>query len=80
MWQETENALARDFSFKNFREAFTFIIQVAFEAEAQNHHPEWSNTWNKVSIRLTTHEAGNQITDRDRKLAASIDRIYSRYV
>ena len=76
MWKEENNALCRDFSFKDFSEAFAFMCRVAFEAEKMNHHPEWSNVYNKVSIRLSTHDAGNTVTERDRKLANKIDIIY----
>lgn len=61
--------------FRNFSEAFAFMTRVAFEAEKLNHHPWWSNVYNKVELRLTTHDAGNIITDKDRKLASRIDAI-----
>ena len=75
MWSEKENKLKKTFEFKNFSEAFAFMVRVAFLAEAQGHHPNWSNVYNKVTIELTTHEKGNQITEKDRKLAYSIDEI-----
>ena len=78
-WIENENKLRRDFKFEDFREAFTFMTAVAFEAEDMNHHPEWHNVYNRVTIALTTHDAGNTVTDKDRKLAAAIDRIFARY-
>jgi 4a-hydroxytetrahydrobiopterin dehydratase len=73
-WKEENNALHRTFEFKDFSEAFAFMTRVALAAEKMNHHPEWSNVWNKVSIKLNTHDAGNIITDKDRKLAAEIDK------
>ena len=75
MWTEENNRLRRTFVFKNFQEAFAFMTRVAFLAEAQNHHPNWSNVYNQVTIELTTHDAGNIITEKDRKLAQSIDQL-----
>jgi 4a-hydroxytetrahydrobiopterin dehydratase len=74
-WQEKENALYRSFEFKNFQEAFAFMTQVALLAEKQNHHPRWSNVYNKVEIWLNTHDAGDIVTDKDRKLANAIDAV-----
>ncbi|HRH38362.1 MAG TPA: 4a-hydroxytetrahydrobiopterin dehydratase [Flavobacteriales bacterium] len=74
-WTEQEGKLCRTFVFKDFGEAFAFMTRVALVAEKQNHHPEWTNVWNKVSIRLSTHDAGGSITDKDRKLAAAIDAL-----
>ncbi len=79
MWKETENQLTRTLTFKNFREAFTFMTEVAFIAESLNHHPSWSNTFNKVSFTLSTHDAGDKVTQKDRDLAAAIDQTASRY-
>lgn len=78
MWKENNNKLEATFVFKNFAQAFAFMTEVAFEAERQNHHPNWSNVWNKVTIHLTTHDAGNTITDKDKRLSESISEIYSR--
>jgi len=75
MWKEEDNKLKRDFEFKNFNEAFGFMTRVALIAEKMDHHPWWSNVYNKVSIELNTHDAGNTVTDRDRKLAAAIDKL-----
>jgi len=72
-WQEIENALQGEFEFKDFIEAFGFMTAVALIAEKHNHHPIWTNTYNKVTIRLTTHDAGNIITNKDRKLARAIN-------
>jgi 4a-hydroxytetrahydrobiopterin dehydratase len=75
MWTEENNRLKRTFVFKDFQEAFAFMTRVAFLAEAQNHHPNWSNVYNQVTIELTTHDAGNIVTEKDRKLAQSIDQL-----
>ena len=73
MWKEQNNQLVKEFEFKDFVEAFAFMTKVALLAEKHNHHPEWSNVYNKVEIRLSTHDSGNVITDKDRKLAAAIE-------
>lgn len=77
MWQETNNALYRKFTFKDFSEAFAFITRVAMIAEKMNHHPRWTNVWNTVELWLNTHDAGNIVTDKDRKLAEKIDGLLS---
>ena len=77
-WTFDENAIIRDFKFKTFIDAFSFMTAVAFEAEKLNHHPDWSNSYNKVNVTLTTHEASG-ITQRDFDLASSIDRIWKNY-
>lgn len=75
MWREIDNKLVREFRFKDFQEAFTFLTRVAFIAEKQNHHPAWFNVYNYVKIELSTHDAGDIITEKDRKLALAIDEI-----
>ncbi|SNS11823.1 4a-hydroxytetrahydrobiopterin dehydratase [Belliella buryatensis] len=75
MWKEEDNKLKRTFEFKDFQEAFAFMTRVAFLAEQQGHHPNWSNVYNTVAIELTTHDEGNIVTDKDRKLAKAIDAI-----
>lgn len=75
MWKEENNKLSRTFKFQDFSEAFAFMTRVALLAESQNHHPDWSNTWNKVHIDLSTHDAGNTVTDKDRNLAKAIDKL-----
>lgn len=77
MWQEINNALYKKFEFKNFSEAFAFMTRVAIEAEKMNHHPLWTNVWNKVEIWLSTHDAGDIVTDKDKKLADKIDALLS---
>jgi 4a-hydroxytetrahydrobiopterin dehydratase len=74
-WQEKNNRLTNTFQFKDFTEAFGFMTRVAIVAEKMNHHPTWTNTWNTVSFELSTHDAGNTITELDRKLAAAIDSL-----
>jgi 4a-hydroxytetrahydrobiopterin dehydratase len=74
-WKETDNRLTKTFKFKDFSEAFAFMTRVALIAEKMDHHPTWTNTWNTVSFELSTHDAGNKVTDRDRKLAEAIDRL-----
>lgn len=74
-WSEVDDGLEREFTFANFREAFAFMTRVAFIAEEHDHHPDWSNVYGTVRIRLTTHDAGNVVTDRDRAVAAAIDAI-----
>ncbi|MFC3880108.1 4a-hydroxytetrahydrobiopterin dehydratase [Algoriphagus namhaensis] len=75
MWKEENDKLKRTFKFQDFTEAFAFMTRVAFLAEAHAHHPNWSNVYNTVEIELTTHDAGNVVTEKDRKLAAAIDAI-----
>ncbi|RZS95796.1 4a-hydroxytetrahydrobiopterin dehydratase [Cecembia calidifontis] len=75
MWKEENNCLKKTFTFKDFQEAFAFMTRVAFLAEAHNHHPNWSNVYNTVHIELTTHDAGNVVTEKDRKLAEAIDKL-----
>jgi len=79
MWQKIENQLHVELTFKDFSEAFAFMTEVALVAEKQGHHPTWTNTWNKVKITLSTHDAGNVITNRDRELADAIEKIYQKY-
>jgi 4a-hydroxytetrahydrobiopterin dehydratase len=75
-WIEKDHALVKEFVFKDFSQAFAFMVRVAMVAEKMNHHPWWSNVYNKVEFRLQTHDAGNTVTERDTKLAAAIDKIY----
>ena len=75
MWEEKNNTLYRKFEFKDFSEAFAFMTRVALEAEKMDHHPDWSNAYNKVEISLSTHSAGSVVTEKDRKLAKKIDEL-----
>ena len=73
-WTFERDALAKNFQFKNFREAMSFMVRAAFEAEAMNHHPEWTNVYNRVAVRLNTHDAGGRVTARDVELAGRIEK------
>nr|WP_262886283.1 4a-hydroxytetrahydrobiopterin dehydratase [Sediminibacterium roseum] len=75
MWTEQNNKLYRKFTFKDFSEAFAFMTRVALAAEKMDHHPSWTNTWNTVEISLSTHDAGDVVTGKDRELAKKIDAI-----
>ena len=75
MWKEKNNTLYRKFEFKDFSEAFAFMTRVAMAAEKMDHHPLWTNVYNKVEVWLSTHDAGNIVTEKDRKLATVIDKI-----
>ncbi|MES2796908.1 MAG: 4a-hydroxytetrahydrobiopterin dehydratase [Bacteroidota bacterium] len=75
MWEEKENSLQKTFEFKDFSEAFAFMARVALLAEKANHHPWWSNVYNKVEIKLNTHDAGDIVTEKDSKLANQIDKL-----
>jgi 4a-hydroxytetrahydrobiopterin dehydratase len=74
-WDEADGRLRRELTFGNFSEAWAFMSRVALLAEKMNHHPNWSNVWNAVTIELTSHDAGNTVTDRDRQLAEAINAI-----
>ena len=75
MWQEKKDTLYQKFTFKDFSEAFAFMARVALAAEKMNHHPTWKNTYNTVEIWLSTHDAGDKVTEKDRKLAKEIDEL-----
>jgi len=75
MWKEEKKSLSKTFKFNDFVEAFGFVTKVAIVAEKMNHHPTWTNTWNTVHFELSTHDAGDIVTDLDRKLAAAIDQL-----
>ena len=73
-WEFNDNAIETSFEFQNFKEAFTVMTRIAFECEAQNHHPDWSNVYNSLQIRLNTHDAGG-VTEKDFALARTIENI-----
>jgi len=75
MWKNENNRLTKSFTFNDFTEAFGFMTKVAIVAEKLNHHPTWTNTWNKVTFELSTHDAGNVVTEKDHELAAAIDTL-----
>lgn len=72
-WTEKNNTLYRKFEFADFSQAFSFMTRVALAAEKMDHHPKWTNVWNTVEVWLSTHDAGDIVTDKDRKLAKAID-------
>ena len=75
MWKETDNKLYRKFEFSDFSEAFSFMTRVALIAEKMDHHPLWTNVYNTVEIWLSTHDAGDLVTEKDKKLAKEIDSL-----
>ncbi len=75
MWQEINNKLVKEFEFKDFKVAFAFMTKVATIAEELKHHPEWTNIYNKVTIKLSTHDAGDIVTEKDKELAGAIDKL-----
>lgn len=77
MWKVENDKLKKTFKFKNFIDAFGFMSRVAIISEKMNHHPSWKNSYNIVEIELTTHDAGNTVTEKDKKLAAEIDELYT---
>lgn len=74
-WEEVDKKLYKAVIFRDFQEAFAFMLKVAFVAEKSNHHPKWTNEWNKVELWLSTHDAGDIVTEKDRNLAKEIDKI-----
>ncbi len=74
-WKLENDRLKKTFAFKDFVQAFAFMTKVAILAEKMNHHPTWSNTYNTVNIELSTHDAGNIVTDKDHQLAKAIDAV-----
>jgi 4a-hydroxytetrahydrobiopterin dehydratase len=79
-WSVKGGNIEAAFEFKDFRDAISFIVQIAIEAEVMNHHPEFSNSWNKVSFSFCTHDAGHKITDLDTKIAAKISATAKRFL
>lgn len=77
MWKEENNTLYKKFEFADFSQAFAFMTRVAIEAEKINHHPLWTNVYNRVEIWLSTHDAGDIVTEKDHQLAAKIDALIS---
>jgi len=74
-WEEIDKKLYKVLLFKDFQEAFAFMVRVAFLSEKCNHHPKWTNLYNKVEIWLSTHDAGDVVTEKDRNLAREIDKL-----
>jgi 4a-hydroxytetrahydrobiopterin dehydratase len=79
-WTNENNALHKTYIFADFEAAMHFMQIAAKEIAIHNHHPEWSNVYNKVSVKLTTHDAGNSVTEKDEKLAVALDAIYSSLI
>ena len=77
-WKHANKKLGKEFKFANFRDAFAFMTRCALEIEKMDHHPEWFNVYNKLTVELTTHDAGD-VTMKDVALAKIMDKIYSRY-
>lgn len=75
-WNQTDNSLQKTFVFSNFVAAIRFMLVASTEIDALNHHPEWTNIYNKVVVTLRTHDAGNVVTDLDYRLAELLDRVY----
>jgi 4a-hydroxytetrahydrobiopterin dehydratase len=73
MWEEKNDKLYKKFEFKDFSEAFSFMTRVALAAEKMDHHPKWTNEYNQLQIWLSTHDAGDAVTEKDKKLASIID-------
>lgn len=76
-WKIKGDTIEKTFKFKDFREAFAAMCRIAFECEAQNHHPDWTNVYNTLTVSLHTHDAGG-VTAKDFKLAQSIERILEK--
>ncbi len=74
-WKYVRKAVTKTFTFGSFREALSFMVRVGFEAEAMNHHPDWTNVYNRVEIRLNTHDAGGKVTGKDIALAQRIEKL-----
>jgi len=74
-WTLEREALAKEFKFADFRAAMAFMVRAGFEAEAMDHHPEWTNVYNRVAIRLNTHSAGGKVTAKDVELAKKIQGV-----
>ena len=74
-WDFERDALVKTFQFGSFREAMSFMVRVGFEAEAMDHHPDWTNVYSRVAVRLNTHDAGGKVTVKDAVLARKIQAI-----
>ena len=74
MWQQKDDKLYKKFEFKDFSEAFSFMTRVALAAEKMDHHPKWTNEYNELEMWLSTHDAGDIVTEKDKKLAKIIDQ------
>ena len=79
-WSANGNNIEAKFAFRGFRDAISFIVQIAIEAEVMNHHPEFHNSWNIVSFSFCTHDVGNKITDADIAIATKISETAHRFI
>lgn len=79
MWDKIQDSLHKKFTFKDFKEAFDFMTEVAEEAEKLNHHPKWTNSYNTVEFWLSTHDAGDKVTEKDKLLSEKIDDVYKNF-
>ncbi len=74
-WTEENNKLSKTFTFKTFGDAMAWMVKASYHIEKMDHHPEWTNVYNKVHVNLSTHDAGNTVTDKDKQLAALLDSL-----
>ena len=74
-WTEDNNELSKTFIFSSFKDAINWMVKASIEIEKMDHHPTWTNTYNKVHVRLSTHDAGNVVTEKDWKLAEVLDEV-----
>jgi 4a-hydroxytetrahydrobiopterin dehydratase len=79
-WKESNQALEKTYIFHNFEDVMRFMVLSTPYISEQNHHPTWSNTYNQLYVKLTTHDAGNQVTEKDKELANFFDSLYLRFV
>ena len=79
MWDNIQDSLHQKFTFKDFKEAFAFMTKVAEEAEKLNHHPKWTNIYNTVEFWLSTHDAHDTVTQKDKELSEKIDEVYKNF-
>lgn len=78
-WKRKGKKIRKEFKFENFRDAFAFMTRCAMEIEKMDHHPEWFNVYNKLTVELTTHDAGD-VTEKDVKLAGIMDKVAARFL
>lgn len=74
-WAFASDALIKEFKFTNFKDALAFLVRAGLEAEALDHHPEWTNVYNRVSVRLNTHDVGGKVTAKDVELAKRMEQV-----
>lgn len=79
-WKETNNALCKTFEFATFEEAIDWMYKASTIISEHNHHPTWTNTYNKVHVQLSTHDAGNVVTEKDWTLAEVLNGVYDHFV